>query len=479
MTARTARPRSSTEHLRHQHDAYDADDADDSPLTTHTPTPQPATSTAASNAITDICQILRIALHGTGCTCTEQAAGALDNRGAELTCEQTTPSANYLVATIPSIHFSVGTALRPCAEPPRVTSRATIDLPGSTDSSLTNLINTAIDATGQGETIEFNGATNTLIMEESVEGEGSHELEVPFFTFWQVITAFFKLELSLTNPSTGQLQVTLDMDVCVEIFSFFNDPPHICGANISPSSLRRALGDPPYELAVSDVMDFSAYCAEVEESIAAGQSTLGGGNRSMLIPIISIGCVAAGLLLLIAACISKCRKSKESADADAVAAIVEAIAEARSPANDGVVTVEMSPVREQANVAVKVEVPQPVAQPVAQPVGQPVPQPVPVATPMAVPVAKAGGGSTKSITFPADGPLGITLLQGDGVVEVSKMEPSSPAAAIAVGSTVAKINGTSFAGKSKDEVIVAIIDAKAVGPVTITFEVKSEVESSI
>ena len=98
---------------------------------------------------------------------------------------------------------------------------------------------------------------------------------------------------------------------------------------------------------------------------------------------------------------------------------------------------------------------------------------------MAIPVAKAGGGSTKSITFPADGPLGITLLQGDGVVEVSKMEPSSPAAAIAVGSTVAKINGTSFAGKSKDEVIVAIIDAKAVGPVTITFEVKSEVESSI
>ena len=93
---------------------------------------------------------------------------------------------------------------------------------------------------------------------------------------------------------------------------------------------------------------------------------------------------------------------------------------------------------------------------------------------METPRKSDNDATMQSIEFSANGPLGITLKQMEnGTVEMSGVEPSSAAAAVPIGSTVEAINGTSCAGKSKDEVMVMIIDAKSAGPVTVTFECKA------
>ena len=78
------------------------------------------------------------------------------------------------------------------------------------------------------------------------------------------------------------------------------------------------------------------------------------------------------------------------------------------------------------------------------------------------------------ITFESGKPLGIglqTVLTGPkaGTVLLSSVAPSSAAAAVPIDATVKEINGLSLAGKTKDEVLAAIVHAKSDGPVTLTF----------
>ena len=76
------------------------------------------------------------------------------------------------------------------------------------------------------------------------------------------------------------------------------------------------------------------------------------------------------------------------------------------------------------------------------------------------------------VTFPSSAPLGIGLKQKDGHVFLSSVEAHSPARGkVNIGAIVKEINGKSVEGKSKDEVLVAVVDAKSArGPIVATFE---------
>ena len=74
------------------------------------------------------------------------------------------------------------------------------------------------------------------------------------------------------------------------------------------------------------------------------------------------------------------------------------------------------------------------------------------------------------ITFPNNAPLGIGLKERGNDVFLSSVDSLSPAAEVPIGSAVKEINGASCAGKSKDAIMVMIIDAKANGPIVATFE---------
>ena len=79
-----------------------------------------------------------------------------------------------------------------------------------------------------------------------------------------------------------------------------------------------------------------------------------------------------------------------------------------------------------------------------------------------------------TITFPNNAPLGIGLKEDGDKVFVSSVEPTSAAAAVPIGSTIKEINGMSLAGKSRDEVLAMVIDAKASGPIVAIFELIRE-----
>ena len=79
------------------------------------------------------------------------------------------------------------------------------------------------------------------------------------------------------------------------------------------------------------------------------------------------------------------------------------------------------------------------------------------------------------ITFPSGAPLGVGLVQNPaGKVVVDSVQPTSAAAAVPIGATIASINDTSCEGKSMDDVVAMIGSAKSAGQVTATFLVEPE-----
>ena len=79
---------------------------------------------------------------------------------------------------------------------------------------------------------------------------------------------------------------------------------------------------------------------------------------------------------------------------------------------------------------------------------------------------------TKKVTFSSDSSFGIGLVQkGDHVVVSSVESWSAAAAAGPLGAKIKAVNETSCAGKSKDEILVMLVDAKHAGrQLMLTFE---------
>lgn len=200
-------------------------------------------------------------LEDTGCACT------LTNQGATFACEKATPTIDLLGAvTIPSIAFSVATDVSPCATPAYITASGSIDLPGSTSDALESLINTAIENVQNGDSIEFDGTTNTITISETVIAGETHTIDVPVFTqsvLVGTVTASLRYILELTSVEAGKIGMTLHVDFCIQstISGLSGD---FCGADLW-TSVKNALGNPPYSLFETTAMDFSEYCESLLE----------------------------------------------------------------------------------------------------------------------------------------------------------------------------------------------------------------------